>query len=337
MEIIDSHSQEIRLPAAFEIPFEKLGAAFTRPFARLLLKELRLQRTGALFTAAFCCIAACEFVAQKINPTMDGVYFVVTIGTYLALFPLLVGASAVAEEKSWGLKDWHLTLPPSMREQWRAKWLVALGLSVALGAGLAFLFSLINPGPTEVQFDLLGLGILLVLCSLGAAIAMYAASVSVSNLRAILLSLGLLVLAVSVFVAMAKVHPEAEGFWSVFASLMRDLYHQILQVMWNLIVCPVWWCTHSVAKTGAVARWADISENNLAIIFMVFYVFASLWLILSFARTNYAPSDLPKRRILKHLFVIILLAAFAGSIMNDWDHRPNTFDLPRWTLLPAGL
>src|SRR5207302_4440095 len=52
---------------------------------------------------------------------------------YMILIPLIAGALCVAEEKNWGVADWHTTLPPSSLKQWSAKMAVALSTSLILG------------------------------------------------------------------------------------------------------------------------------------------------------------------------------------------------------------
>jgi hypothetical protein len=118
---------------------------------------------------------------------------------YVLILPLIAGATSLAEEKGWGIAEWHLTLPPSALKQWSAKMLAALSTSVALGLllptalvlALDPLFSQhgarTSPPPAP---EILGwmLGYLLL-----TSVAVYAASFANSTLRAILAAFAIIV------------------------------------------------------------------------------------------------------------------------------------------------
>ncbi len=121
---------------------------------------------------------------------------------YMLILPLIAGAISVAEEKGWGMAEWHLTLPPSALKQWSAKMLAALSTSLVLGLLLPAALFLAGAGtagparrrePPSVRLRLLRscgwvLGQLLV-----TSVAVYAASFSKNTLRAILAAFVILV------------------------------------------------------------------------------------------------------------------------------------------------
>jgi ABC-type transport system involved in multi-copper enzyme maturation permease subunit len=117
---------------------------------------------------------------------------------------LIAGATSVAEEKGWGIAEWHLTLPPSALKQWSAKMLAALSTSLALGLLLpvalflagSVLFSQpnnISSVPPAPELLCWTLGSLLL-----TSVAVYAGSISNSTLRAILGTVGIAVAAYAV-------------------------------------------------------------------------------------------------------------------------------------------
>jgi hypothetical protein len=141
LQVVDAHSmaasRELGLPPRVEAlllwPFRTLSTGFTGPLASLMKKELRLQQCTFLGTALFCLIAVVGVVLREWIHDWVGRLLILNFFFYLAVLPLIAGAVSVAEEKAWGVADWHLSLPPSALKQWSAKLLVALGTSLVLG------------------------------------------------------------------------------------------------------------------------------------------------------------------------------------------------------------
>jgi ABC-type transport system involved in multi-copper enzyme maturation permease subunit len=240
LQVVDAQSmaaaRELSLPPRFEAlllrPFKRLTAGFTGPFASLMKKELRLQQVTFLFAAA-CFVVA--FVAAVLRhwdfavreghdwatPILFGSFFF-----YLLVIPLIAGSVAVAEEKAWGVADWHLTLPPSVLKQWMAKVLVALGTSLAMGlllpVGLALagtalfggqdsaslpllhaLRSALNvmyPGTPQDDASLAPMSVAVIFLFsvvlgqvLLTSVAIYAASIAANTARALVLAIGMLI------------------------------------------------------------------------------------------------------------------------------------------------
>jgi hypothetical protein len=203
LEAVDGPRRELGLPAGLEAffvrPLTRIGARFHSPFAALLKKEFRLQQISFLLSVLsvlFAVVAACLI---KHYPDLGGGIVAADCAIYVIILPLIAGATSVAEEKGWGIAEWHLTLPPSALTQWSAKMLATLSTSLVLGLLLpvaAFLVGqeLFGPPGHRAAFP----PVLELLCwPLGSllltSIAVYAASISNSTLRAILGAVGIII------------------------------------------------------------------------------------------------------------------------------------------------
>jgi hypothetical protein len=216
LEALDGPARELSLPGRLEAivtrPLTRLSARFQGPFAALLRKEFRLQQISFLVAGLFFLIALAGFCLIKVRPTVaEGVIgggFLI----YIVILPLTAGAIAIAEERGWGMAEWHLTLPPSALKQWSAKMLVALPVSLGLGlllptvmyaAGAALLgrssISLSLPPASELPVICAGLGGWVLGQLLVTSVAVYAASFSRNTLRAILTAFVILAASVGVF------------------------------------------------------------------------------------------------------------------------------------------
>ena len=117
---------------------------------------------------------------------------------YALILPLIAGAISVAEERGWGMAEWHLTLPPSALTQWSAKMLATLSTSLVLGLLLpAALFLAADPlfsqpGQGPPCRLLPGSGWVLAHL-LVTSVAVYAASFTKATLRAILAAFVILI------------------------------------------------------------------------------------------------------------------------------------------------
>ena len=202
LEDVDARARELSLPAGVEAffvrPLTRLGARFQSPFAALLKKEFRLQQISFLVAGLFFLFAVAGACLIQRHHDLAEAIIVGDCFICVLIVPLIAGATAVAEEKGWGIAEWHLTLPPSALNQWSAKMLAALSTSLALGLLLpTALFlaanALLDKHGMRSGFapvpELLGfmLGSLLLTC-----VAVYAASFSNTTLRAILVAFALI-------------------------------------------------------------------------------------------------------------------------------------------------
>jgi ABC-type Na+ efflux pump permease subunit len=214
LEAVDTPSRELSLPAGLEAifvaPLTRMSAGFRGPFATLLKKEFRLQQISFLLAGVFVLIAVAGFCLVKRHPEVSAGIVGGDIVTYVLVLPLIAGAMSVAEEKGWGIAEWHLTLPASALTQWSAKMVATLSTSLVLGlllpavlfiAGAALLGQLGDRASLPPAFAILNwvLGQLLV-----TSVAIYAASFSKNTLRAILVAFVILAAGVSAMVLMAR-------------------------------------------------------------------------------------------------------------------------------------
>ncbi len=113
-----------------------------RPRAALWQKELQLHQShfvlaGVLLLLHFVVIASRRFVKESDSPAL---HFVLLTFWVLWLFmPLLVGCTAVAEERKLGTLEGQLCLPATRRRQFAIKLVTALLLSMLFGAVLPLL------------------------------------------------------------------------------------------------------------------------------------------------------------------------------------------------------
>ncbi|MDB6066871.1 MAG: hypothetical protein JWR26_3079 [Pedosphaera sp.] len=202
LQVMDGGSQELSLPTWLETailkPSKAMGSRFTGHFATLLKKELRLQQLSFI-AAGMLCLLVGIVVATSQRRHSDNVRLILgmTFMIYAWFVPLISGAVSVAEEKGWGMADWHRTLPPSTLMQWMAKMLVAF--STSLGLGLVLPGALILICVPEMGFDVKDVSLpsvseILVLVSgqiLVTSLAIYGACLSSNTLRAIFMALGM--------------------------------------------------------------------------------------------------------------------------------------------------
>jgi hypothetical protein len=214
LEAVDSPARELGLPAGLEAfftrPLTRISSRFRGPFASLLKKEFRLQQISFLLAGVFVLIAVAGFSLARRYPEVAAGTVGGDLCLYALIFPLIAGAVSVAEERGWGMAEWHLTLPPSALKQWCAKMVAVHSTGLVLGLLLpTVIFLVANPlfypggaRPTfPPVFAILPwvLGQLLL-----TTVAVYAASFARTTLQAILAALvilaaggGAIVLAIS--------------------------------------------------------------------------------------------------------------------------------------------
>ena len=205
LEAVDGPSRELSLPAGLEAffmrPLTSVSSRFQSPFATLLKKEFRLQQISFLLAGLFVLVAVVSACLNNYHRDLAQGIIAADIFIYVVILPLIAGATSVAEEKGWGIAEWHLTLPPSALEQWSVKMLAVLSIGMALGLVLpvalflagSVLFSQpnnISSVPSAPELLCWTLGSLLL-----TSVAIYAASISKNTLRAILGAVGITVAA----------------------------------------------------------------------------------------------------------------------------------------------
>jgi hypothetical protein len=199
-QVIDRASRELALPVRLEAWLSRaLGGVSERfhgPIAALVKKELHLHQIAFLVAGILMVVLVAGALLAYAHKTVWSQTIVAcSAAIYLPVLPFLVGGMSTAEERGWGISQWHLSLPPSMARQWRVKSAMALGVSAVLGVvlpGVLYLlfayFHLNSDSIREFMQMLPGivLGELLLV-----SLASYAGTFTSSTLRAILLAFGM--------------------------------------------------------------------------------------------------------------------------------------------------
>jgi len=195
LEDVNLLAQEFAAPRQFDSLFARLTAVLApgrdSQLANLLRKEVRLQRP-AVFVAVFLVALWLAFiVARRVHPAL-GAEVLIVPSILLGLgIPVIAGIVAVAEERSLGVHEWHLTLPVSARRQWGVKVLVALGVNAVLGillpGLLAHASSWLADNPQLVA-EIPGRNVspLLIANAVIFCAALYASTASANSMRALL-------------------------------------------------------------------------------------------------------------------------------------------------------
>lgn len=102
----------------------------------LILKELQLHQVNFLVAMVILVLHVSALLVRKIHPHFQDPYvrgILELIWTLWLLIPLLIGCSAIAEERKLAVMESQLCLPVSRRAQIFIKFFVALILSLVLG------------------------------------------------------------------------------------------------------------------------------------------------------------------------------------------------------------
>ena len=258
LQAVDGPSRDLVLPAGLEAffvrPLTRIAARFHTPFATLLKKEFRLQQISFLLAGLFVLIAVAGACLIKHHHDLAEGIIVADCFIFVVILPLIAGTTSVAEEKGWGMAEWHLTLPPSALKQWSAKMLAALSTSLVLGlllptalfmAGDALFHqsaarTSLPPAP-EIMGWILGSLLL-------TSVAVYAASISNSTLRAILGAVGIVVAGycVGFLVGVAVVEASRSLVLSMYLSHPGpELIPLLIVSGLSFMLCVVQWLAWS--------------------------------------------------------------------------------------------
>lgn len=116
-------------------------------FFALLWKEIQLHQVNILIAGLLLLLHLSSFIIRKIHPHFNNpdLQFVLqSIWLLWLLMPVLIGCSAIAEERRLGIMESQLTLPVSRRAQLLIKFFTALILSLFLGAAVPLLLERTN-------------------------------------------------------------------------------------------------------------------------------------------------------------------------------------------------
>lgn len=180
-------------------------------WVNLLSKEFQLHRVSFWLAAGFCVI--CAIMAGLRGLYLNNIqtemlafatpdFIRMPLWIYFFMAPLVIGSVCMADERSIGLWEWHLTLPPARKLQWAIKVLAVYAICLVLCVLLPFLWLYVYHGLGLMeQPDAWGIPLLpVVLVTLViTSVAIYASSFSQSTVKAILTAMGLLVLGMVLF------------------------------------------------------------------------------------------------------------------------------------------
>jgi alpha-tubulin suppressor-like RCC1 family protein len=152
----------------------------------LVRKEFLLHQANIIIAAVLFVLHLTTFLVRKFHGTFSDQEIRFVLETFWGLWllmPLLFGAAAIAEERKLAILESQLCLPVSRRAQLLIKFLVALVLSVALGAGIPSLME----GKTVFGWEILW-GTAALFC-----LSFYASTLARTTLQAIGIAIALYV------------------------------------------------------------------------------------------------------------------------------------------------
>src|ERR1043166_5163884 len=104
--------------------------------ANLVRKELRLQRPvllgAAILSACWIATMLVFWLTPLTKETLQAIFPALVV-CFVAFIPMIASLISVAEEKTLGTAQWHLTLPMPAWRQWLIKLLTAFSVAVCLG------------------------------------------------------------------------------------------------------------------------------------------------------------------------------------------------------------
>lgn len=215
LEVVESQGQEISLPAGLEKalarPLKMFSPGYGGPVRSLINKELRLQQVSFIMAILYCGVFFLGAAGWRLSTSEWALNLATVImatgsALYLMLLPLIAGGVCVAEERNWGTLGYQLALPPSRLRQWIVKISIAMATSLVLGVLLPFVFYCVCQRLFHLPFDPftnsesplnagdnMGYLKLVVFTFLLSGVAIYASSLATNTLRAILLTIFLII------------------------------------------------------------------------------------------------------------------------------------------------
>ena len=202
LEAIDS-SREMALSGLLQRWVPRAGKAAGRrrrrhPLVALVGKEIRLQQPTFIVASLYLLAWAGIAIAGLSSVAVEG-FLAITV-LYGGLIALLAGAVASAEERAFGTLASQVLQPVAAWKQWAVKVSTAFALTVVLAIVLPLALERTHPviGETPVNWMLVGLSLVLTSSSL------YVSSLCTGGLRAALLSMSFVAVAVPTFRVIAS-------------------------------------------------------------------------------------------------------------------------------------
>lgn len=251
LQAIDAQSREVALPTKIEAflgrSLKGLLPGYSGPWTSLFRKELQVQKAGFLVAGVGCIVSILAGLAWDVHNSeiLMGVALA-PVAILVFVIPLITPGTCVAEERNWGVGEWQRALPASARQQWVAKLLTVFFtcalLGVALPALMWFFEGWVLRLPNGVEHWHSGSGqpsnggdmrallvyalIYCLMCSLG----VFTSSASRSTIKAILMTLGLMLAAGAVAAIIAPM--LAKGILYITGIPHYAAYHEINVLWW---------------------------------------------------------------------------------------------------------
>jgi hypothetical protein len=191
LEAIDGPDQDLQLPTAWSRSATPVasGPAHRHPVWLLVKKELRIQQMAFAVAGLYLIAWATLSLLRSIVPEMNGPRQGPPVGAmallYSALLALLIGSLASAEERQYGTVEWQILLPMASWQQWVVKATSAIILAVLLGIVWPTLLAYLHPSSDDIRSNGWSAGTVMSLTAFG----LYVSSLSPSGLKALLLSI----------------------------------------------------------------------------------------------------------------------------------------------------
>jgi hypothetical protein len=180
-----------------QVGFERLIGSLLpprqRPLRALIAKELHFQYNTLILFLVLALLQVLAILYVKLaHPRDPDLYFLTPFFIYAPFMPLIIGSSAIAEERNLGARAWHLTIPVSARLQWFIKLSVVLLFAALFGIGVP-LFWLLFYVPASELPPLFALTLFCTSVFLVTLISFYASSFARDTVRALLTAAGLVI------------------------------------------------------------------------------------------------------------------------------------------------
>jgi ABC-type transport system involved in multi-copper enzyme maturation permease subunit len=214
------------------------------PLAALIGKELQLHHTTLLCAAGLLVLHFGIIALRKVDGSfgwttralLDGF-----LSVWLAV-PLIIGCSAVAEERRLGTMEEHLCLPVSRRVQFSIKFLVTLFLGALLGAALPWavesIGGLLGAASSIMKEPASGLFAwvqVLVAALAIAGISFYASTLTPNILQALATAVAAMIGMGCVIVAIiAAVEPSSGFGYLLCGRRLADYFVWTLMIAWTV-------------------------------------------------------------------------------------------------------
>lgn len=165
------------------------------PLRALLGKEFHFQQVSFLLAGLLLLLQVAVLLIQKFATLKENSVLATIVQVFWGIWivmPLVVGCSAVAEERKLGTHEPQICLPVSRTWQFSVKVFVTLICSILLGAVVPVLLKVINPGRESHSLDFAG-GWTLACIGLG-VVAFYASSLTQQLLQSFGVAVGTIVM-----------------------------------------------------------------------------------------------------------------------------------------------